>query len=498
MSLGLVSAGAAGAAEDLKPWSGEPGRDQFFWITQINKASLLANSRSGLLTIEQASRFGRVVAEVAEEAEAPGAARPKMYVRYEPLLVKKAGFDITLMHAGRSSQDIHSTFQRAILRDESLRLLTALNAVVRGLVELARKNRGVHLPCYTNGVAAQPSNLAHVLLAHADAFERDFRRTIDFYSRLNECPMGSCVLNGTGWKLDRRAMSAYLGFDRPILNTFDAGQVSGTDIAVESALMLVHPMLQVCQFTAELMQQYAQPQPWILVSTTYASSAMPQKRNPGPIIDVRRDAGQVLANINGVIFRAHNVPTGMYDAKDEKLNREVVADAVDVLERFAGLLGMLHVNADRALEELNRDWTASQELADVLMRRFGIPFRIGHSVASRMVTFARNNNLTPKTFPVAEVARIYKDMREEMPDAFRALPETFPLDETEFHAVLDPLHIVAERAVEGGPQPSSLEQLFVRAGELLEASEQKARELRRSLEEAQGRLERDFEALIAE
>lgn len=96
---------------------------------------------------------------------------------------------------------------------------------------------------------------------------------------------------------------------------------------------------------------------------------MPQKRNPGPVFDIRRDAAAVLANLSSVIFRAHNLPTGMYDAKDEKLNCETVSDAAEVVERFDGLLRLLKVNRERALEELNRDWTAPQELADVLKRQ---------------------------------------------------------------------------------------------------------------------------------
>lgn len=496
MTMGLVSAGAAGAAEDLKPWPGAAGRDQFFWLTEVNKATLLANLGRGLLTADQAARFGRAVKETAQEQSLPGAARPKMYIRYEPLLIKKAGYELSVMHAGRSSQDIHSTFQRAILRDETLGLMDALNRVVQGLISMAEANRGVLIPCYTNGVAAQPNDLSHVLLAHAEAFERDLDRVEAFYGRLNQCPMGSCVLNGTGWPLDRQAMSRRLGFDKPVENTFDAGQVSGTDVAVESALVLTHPMLQVCQFIAEVMQQYAQPHPWILVSTTYASSAMPQKRNPGPVIDIRRDAGQVLAAVNGVVFRAHNIPTGMYDAKDEKLNREVVSDAADVLNRFAALLGMLRVDRERALEELNRDWTASQELADVLMRKYGIPFRIGHGLSSRMVTFARSNALTPKTIEVGAVKAIYDEMKQEMPEAFKQLPDEFPMNPEEFRRVLDPAHIVAERAVEGGPQSDSLEKLFAGARARSAASQHTAAAHRKALEDALAELDADFEKLL--
>ena len=82
-----------------------------------------------------------------------------MYIRYEPLVVAKAGLEATLMHAGRSSQDIHATFQRAILRDETLKLLKAQAAAVTGLLKLAHENEDTLIPCYTNGVAAQPSNI---------------------------------------------------------------------------------------------------------------------------------------------------------------------------------------------------------------------------------------------------------------------------------------------------------------------------------------------------
>lgn len=497
MTLGLKSTGAAGRKEDLQPWPGAPGRDEFFWMTQVNKATLLTNTARGLLTREEAARFGRAVAETALEQVAPGSARPKMYIRYEPLIVKKAGLEATLMHAGRSSQDIHATFQRAILRDETLRLLAAVNAVAAAIVKMAQENREVLVPCYTNGVAAQPSNLAHVLLAHAAAFLRDADRIRAFYGRLNECPMGACVLNGTGWPLDREGMASYLGFDRPVENTFDAGQVAGTDVPVEAALVLVHPMLQVGQFIAEVMQQYAQPRPWILATATYASSAMPQKRNPGPLIDVRRDAGIVLADLQSVVMRAHNLPTGMYDAKDEKVNRTYVAEASEVLEAFAGLIGMLRVNADRALEELNLDWTASQELADVLMRRFAVPFRVGHSLASRMVTFAREHGLTPLDFPVEEMRRLWTEIRGELAAELPDLPREFPLDAEGFRKVLDPKHIVAERAVAGGPQAPELAKLFASVETRLTDSAVALEAARGAQQAAEERLERDFERLTA-
>lgn len=114
----------------------------------------MTNTAKELLTKKDAARFGRAVKAVAEEGLVAGSARPKMYIRYEPLVVAKAGLEATLMHAGRSSQDIHATFQRAILRDETLKLLKAQAAAVTGLLKLAHENEDTLIPCYTNGVAA--------------------------------------------------------------------------------------------------------------------------------------------------------------------------------------------------------------------------------------------------------------------------------------------------------------------------------------------------------
>ncbi|MEI3143776.1 MAG: lyase family protein [Dakarella massiliensis] len=97
-----------------------------------------------------------------------GNPRPKMYVRYEPLLIAEAGIDVTLIHAGRSSQDMHAVYQRAMLRDQTLEVMTALNSVREALFRLAKENRDTIAPCYTNGVAAQPKSLGHTWLGHLE------------------------------------------------------------------------------------------------------------------------------------------------------------------------------------------------------------------------------------------------------------------------------------------------------------------------------------------
>ena len=79
------------------------------------------------------------------------------------------------MHAGRSSQDIHATYRAATLREKALEVADGLLTVMKTIEKLAIKHRGVVLPNYTNGVAAQPNAYSHYLIAFLYGFLRKFR-----------------------------------------------------------------------------------------------------------------------------------------------------------------------------------------------------------------------------------------------------------------------------------------------------------------------------------
>lgn len=76
----------------------------------------------------------------------------------------------------------------------------------------------------------------------------------------------------------------------------------------------------------------------------------------------------------------------------------MVADTIKMLQQFDKMVKTLRINKERALEEVNNDWTSSQEVADVLMRKYGLPFRVGHHVASHIVSYAKAHNLKPTNF----------------------------------------------------------------------------------------------------
>ncbi|MBT9597897.1 MAG: argininosuccinate lyase [Vitreoscilla sp.] len=470
-------------------------RDEFYWLGQINKASAVINSEEGLLDKALTPRVAAGIAKVLQDGNLPGGKRPSSVITFEPLLIQAAGQEVTLIHAGRSSQDMHATYRAAILRDDLLNLADQLNKTAGSLVKLAGKHVDTIVPNYTNGVAAQPNSYGHYLLGHAAGLDRDAQRLRELYARVDRSPMGTTVLNGTSWPLNRTRMAEYLGFATTVDNAYDAAQISSMEQPVEAGSIVTSIALHTGHFVEDLMTQYAQARPWILLeeggSNTYVSSAMPQKRNPGLLNTTRRDASTAISLAMGVVIQAHNITPGMGDPKEVRPNSAMVNSAIAMLKNWDKVLNGLVISPERALEELNSDWTASQELADVLMRKYKLPFRAGHHFASEVVDYAKAKNIKPLDFPYAEAKRIYADTVKGL-----AVAAELPMSETEFRSTLDPVAIVRHRASAGGPQPAEMERMLKTSTQRLAQQGEWVAARRTKISASLARLDGDFDKLL--
>jgi argininosuccinate lyase len=468
-----------------------PPRDEFFWLGEINKATLVINTDEGLLDKAMAPRLAAGVAKVIADGNQPGGKRPSTVITFEPLLIKAAGEDVTLLHAGRSSQDMHATYRSAMLRDDLLNLADQLNKTTATLVRLADRYSATVVPNYTNGVAAQPNSYGHYLLGFAAGLDRDAQRIREAYKRVDRSSMGTTVLNGTSWPLNRERMAHYLGFNAIVDNAYDASQISSVDEPVEASAIVTSVALHTGSFIQDVMTQYAESRPWILLQeggvNTYVSSAMPQKRNPGLLIRTRTDASATIAQAEGVVLEAHNLTPGMSDPKDQRTNSEMIDSGIAALKSWQTVMNALVINPDRALEELNSDWTASQEVADVLMRKYKLPFRVGHHFASNVVEYARQKDIKPLDFPYADAQRIYRETVANTEYAGE-----LPMSEAEFRATLNPVAIVNNRATIGGPQPAEMARMLKEANARVAQQDQWIKENRAHIAGSLAKLDSDF------
>ena len=121
-------------------------RDEFFWLGEINKASVIINSEEGLLPKEDTPEIAGALLTVIEAGNEPDGERPSTVISFEPIWIEAGGVEVTLVHAGRSSQDMHATFRAAIQRDKLLELADQLNTTSATMVDLAAEHVDTIVP----------------------------------------------------------------------------------------------------------------------------------------------------------------------------------------------------------------------------------------------------------------------------------------------------------------------------------------------------------------
>lgn len=443
-------------------------QDTFYWFGRINMASTLSNFEQGIIPRPLAGRIARAVAESIAQGARTDGRRPDDVLQLEKILIELAGPEATLVHTGRSRQDMHSTLNAAQLRQEMLDVAESLDQVRAHLIDIAQAHTTTYVPAYTNGVQAMPISYAHYLLAFADSFARDATRIREAYGRINLSPMGTAVLANSSWPIQRERLAALLGFDGLIVNSLDAGQISTYDIPLEATAIASSIAIRVGAFMQDAHTQYHQTRPWLLLagSKTYTSSAMPQKANPGIIQNTRAKASDVVASAQASLWRAHNVTPGMIDYKNtwSPGTARTFVQSVEMLQQFGEVLASLRIDPQRSLEELETDWSTSMELAETLQRLHGVPFRVGHHFASEVVVYARAHQLRPKDFPYAEAVRIYKEAGAK----YGLADARLPLAEADFRQSLSPAWMVNTRSGIGGPQPAEVQRMLNLARTTLE------------------------------
>ena len=429
-------------------------RDDFYWLSEINKASTVMVVEQGIVPQTLGKTIADAVAQVIANASKPGARRSGDYLQVEPLIIAIGGPDVTRMHSGRSRQDIGATRNRLFQRDQVLGTYAALNMARATLLDFAAKHPDAIVPAYTVGVQAQPISFGHYILAYAQALERAGARLAQAYATVNRSPLGSAALGTSSFPVNRARLAELLGFDEVIENSLDANQLSPIDTGAELVGLTSSIALTVGTFVSDIEAQYRMTTPWLTLEEgelTGVSSIMPQKRNPNALNDVRIRSSEILGTAATYLFKAHNVPHGVPDYKG---NDPILALArtAEMLERLARVVNQLNFNPERALDEVNADYATTTELADILQRDANVPFRVGHHFASDLVTYGRRNSLRPTQISFSAAEDIYAKAA-----AHFGITETrLPLSEANFRRALTAENMVQSSLGLGGPQPSEV------------------------------------------
>ena len=334
-----------------------------------------------------AAGLEQVAADYAQNGVPDDLSLEDIHMLTESRLADAIGPEAGRLHTARSRNDQVATDFRLWVRDAIDQVDAALVALQRALLDRADEHAASVMPGFTHLQSAQPVTLGHHLLAYCEMLRRDRSRFADARARLNECPLGSAALAGTGFPIDRDATARALGFDRPTANSLDA--VSDRDFALDYLQAATQCALHLSRLAEEFVLWASQPFGFVALSDAWStgSSIMPQKRNPDAAELVRGHAGRIVGASTALTVTMKGLPLAY--SKDMQDDKPPVFEAHDLLGLcLAAMTGMVETatfRTDRMRAVAESGYATATDLADWLVREADVPFREAHGITGRAV-----------------------------------------------------------------------------------------------------------------
>ena len=367
-----------------------------------------------------------------------------LYFFVERLLVDRIGEDVAgRLHAARSRNDIDMTMYRMRQRQYVLTILQASLSLREGLVQLAARHRDTILALHTHTQPAQPSTVAHYLLAMIEQLERDGARLKPAFDVTNRNPLGACAITGTGFPIDRDLTSELLGFSGPTGNTY--GSIATVDYLLQSVTATAVLLAGLGRFVQDTLLWCTAEFAYLRLGDGFVqgSSIMPQKRNPVALEHARAIASRALGEAMGILVAVHNTPFGdIVDTEDDlqPLVDHMFHDGARAITLVSAALASAEFDAERLERRAGEGWITITELADALVRDHGLSFGAAHAVARRVV---EERGKDPSALLSGVVAAATGEL----------LGSPIHYSEETLKHMLSPRHFVEVRATHGGPAP---------------------------------------------
>ena len=388
--------------------------DKALWRQDIaaSQAHVAMLGATGIVSADDAAAIHAGLDQVAGEYAADGVpedwALEDIHMTTESRLAQLIGPAAGRLHTARSRNDQVATDFRLWVRDAMDEALAGLAALQAALVVRAGEHAASIMPGFTHLQTAQPVTLGHHLLAYYEMAARDVSRFTDARARLNQCPLGSAALAGTGFPIDRKMTAAALGFAEPTRNSLDA--VSDRDFALDYLMAASQCALHLSRLAEEFVIWASQPFGFVRLpdALSTGSSIMPQKKNPDAAELVRGHAGRISGCLMALMMTMKGLPLAY--SKDMQDDKPPVFEAAGLLRLcLAAMTGMVadttfRTERMRAAAELG--YATATDLADWLVRQADIPFREAHHITGAAVKLAESKGVALDALALDELRGI--------------------------------------------------------------------------------------------
>jgi argininosuccinate lyase len=389
------------------------------------------------------------------------------------------------LHTARSRNDIDMTMYRMRQREFIAVLATCALELREALLDLASRHTRTIFAAHTHTQPAQPSTIAHYLLAVIEQLERDTLRLTSAFEVTNRNPLGACAITGTGFPIDRHRTSELLGFSGPTGNTY--GSIATVDYLLESAAATATLLIGLGRVVQDFLLWCTMEFGYLRLGEGFvqSSSIMPQKRNPVALEHARAIGSKAVGQAQAIMTAVHNTPFGdIVDTEDDlqPLVASMFRDATRTVTLVAATMRGADFDAARLAARAGEGGTTLTELADTLVREQGLPFRTAHGIAGLLLK-ARTED------PDASLS-------EALAKASAALVgRRIEYSEARLQEIMSPEYFVSVRRTLGGPAPDETARAIDESRRLLEEHRAAWRERRERLKQAEQTLAERVRAL---
>ncbi len=362
-----------------------------------------------------------------------------IHMNIERLLTERIGEAGKRLHTGRSRNDQVALDVRLFLKQSCAEMDAQLRDLMSVLTAIAEANLSTIMPAYTHLQKAQPTTLAHHMMAYAQMFTRDVQRFSYAAHAADSMPLGSGALCATTYPLNRDMVATELNFSTITPNSMDA--VADRDCVLDYLYACAVCAMHLSRLSEEIVLWSTGEFGFVSLSDAYStgSSIMPQKKNPDMAELIRGKTGRVYGDLMALLTTMKGLPLA-YN-KDMQEDKEALFDAHDTvaacLPVMTGMLKTATWRKDTMRKAAGLGFTNATDAADYLTKK-GMPFRDAHEVVGKLVLYCETNGKAINALTLNELKALSPMFEEDVFDA------------------LSLESCVERRAVFGGPSAESV------------------------------------------
>ncbi len=262
--------------------------------------------------------------------------------------------------------------------------------------------------------------------------------------------MGAGALATTSFPINRERVAELLGFEGILENSIDA--VNARDFILEILADLTVMSTNLGRLVDDLILWGSSDFGMIEVpdSLSSTSSIMPQKKNPDLLEVIRARTGQTVSDFLKSVATLKGLPS-VYNLDLQEIT-PTLWNSMKTMNEALFMLSQVvpHLKVKDVSEKALASFSTATELANMLVRKHGVPFRIAHKIVGVLTKNLVESNLTLKDV----TPQLLRDVAKKTAGIL------LNVSVEDIRDSIDPVKFIEVHKTLGGPSPVEVKRML--------------------------------------